>query len=176
MRRSREARARTRDTRRAGASAYVPEGFLLEGVLEGRGRLVVAGTVVGEVRVAGEVEVLGSGRIEGPVRAKRVRIAGRVEGDVHAAERIEVLGEGQVGGRMEAPRVRLSEASVRPAASTEEVHLPLEDAAERASDGEAPHGASAPEGLPDIESPEPLPPLAMPKMGRTRVRARRLGG
>ncbi len=190
MRRSGASKKRGRGIGRGGPLAYVPGGFLLTGVLEGVGRLVVAGTIEGEVRVEGEVEVLAGGRVTGPVRASRVRVAGLVDGDVLAAERIEVLGEGRVNGRMEAPRVRRDASVASSPASSEAVPAPAGEPPRQfprpSSRRQAPSHASvdAPPPASDSDTAgsssdarfDPLPPLAMPRVGRARAKARRLGG
>ncbi|MCZ7650936.1 MAG: polymer-forming cytoskeletal protein [Thermoanaerobaculia bacterium] len=92
-----------------GEATLVAVGTRIEGVLRGTTEVILAGEVVGEVRLDGSLIVGTSGRIVGPVSARRVRIAGQVEGEVRGGERVELLAGGSVEGNVTAPRVVVEE-------------------------------------------------------------------
>jgi cytoskeletal protein CcmA (bactofilin family) len=92
-----------------GEATLVAVGTRIEGLLAGTTEVILAGEVAGEVRLEGALTVATSGRVTGPVSARRVRIAGRVGGDVRGAERVELLAGGSVEGTIMAPRVVVEE-------------------------------------------------------------------
>lgn len=92
-----------------GEATLVAVGTRIEGLLTGTTEVILAGEVAGEVRLEGALTVATSGRVTGPVSARRVQIAGRVGGDVRGAERVELLAGGSVEGTVTAPRVVVEE-------------------------------------------------------------------
>jgi cytoskeletal protein CcmA (bactofilin family) len=85
------------------SGTHVARGTRIEGTVSGATPLSVDGELHGEVRVDATVTIGTDGSIEGPVRARRLRVAGRQLGDVTADERVEIAATGSLEGNVATP-------------------------------------------------------------------------
>lgn len=97
----------------AGAStASVGATVTIRGDISGKGDVIVSGTIEGTVDLAHNfVSVEESGRVQGSIVAKRIRISGEVVGDVEALEKITISASGKVQGTIVAPRVEVEDGA-----------------------------------------------------------------
>lgn len=75
-------------------TTIVAKDTTISGVLHGKGNVLVAGTVVGGIKLDGAVTVARSGMVKGPIEAETADISGCVEGDIVAKTclRLEMTG------------------------------------------------------------------------------------
>ena len=97
----------------AGAStASVDATIIIKGDISGKGDLIVSGTIEGTVDLAHNfVSVEESGRVQGSIVAKRVRISGKVVGDVEALEKLTISASGKAQGTIAAPRIEVEDGA-----------------------------------------------------------------
>lgn len=80
----------------------------IEGELTGTGDVPVSGTVEGTVEVAANrVTVEGTGRVEGRIVDRQVRVKGEVDGDIEALDTLGIDSTGTVRGTIVAPRIEI---------------------------------------------------------------------
>lgn len=92
-------------------TSLLPEGLSLDGSIEGRGDLVIAGTVEGPVDLEGELTIEATGRVEGPVHVTALVVRGTLVGACQAKESIQVDASATVVGDAKAPRVRIADGA-----------------------------------------------------------------
>jgi cytoskeletal protein CcmA (bactofilin family) len=78
--------------------SLVAADITIEGKIEGRGSVRIAGKFKGDVNVQGDLTVETGAKLTGSVRANRVTIAGELEGNVEGAAVIDLLASGIVTG------------------------------------------------------------------------------
>ena len=88
-------------------ASVIPSGVTLDGEIEGQGDLVIFGHVTGPIRLDGALVIEGSGRVDGPVRARSISIHGTLLGDAFAGRLVRVDAKGKVVGDLSAPRVNV---------------------------------------------------------------------
>lgn len=117
-------RQRGRETRRGGAAAaperssqsnvltFLAPGVRVEGTIVTSAPLRVDGFLKGEIQADGEVTIGESGRVEGPVRGKRILVAGIIEGAVDATGELRILPTGQLIGNVRTPNLVVEEGAL----------------------------------------------------------------
>lgn len=115
---------RGRDARRSGAASvserssqsnvltFLAPGVRVEGTIVTSAPLRVDGYLKGEIQADGEVTIGESGRVEGPVRGKRVLVAGIIEGAVDATGELRILPTGQLIGNVRTPNLVVEEGAL----------------------------------------------------------------
>ena len=94
------------------STATVGATVTIRGDILGKGDVIVSGTVEGTVDQAYNlVSVEETGRVQGSIVAKRVRIKGEVVGDVEALEKITISATGRVQGTIIAKRVEVEDGA-----------------------------------------------------------------
>lgn len=84
----------------------------IEGRIEGKGHVLVSGTVIGDAEVDGAVTLAEGGHWEGHIRAGNVIVAGTLKGEISAGECLEITARARIEGRISAGRVAMAEGSV----------------------------------------------------------------
>lgn len=80
----------------------------IEGEVTGTGDVPVSGTVEGTVDVAANrVTVEGTGRVQGRIVGRQVRVKGEVHGDIEALDTLGIDSTGTVRGTIVAPRIEI---------------------------------------------------------------------
>lgn len=79
--------------------SIIDEGFIIEGAVEGKGRLIVKGLVKGAI-TGDDVVVAQEGAVYAEARAKSMTIGGFFEGDVEVDGELIVLSTGKCNGRV----------------------------------------------------------------------------
>lgn len=92
-------------------TSVLPAGLHLEGTIDGKGDLLIAGTVTGPVTVEGSLVIEDGGRVEGDVRAESLVVRGVLAGSAEARETIRVEPSAVVVGDATAPRVSIQEGA-----------------------------------------------------------------
>lgn len=88
-------------------TSIIPAGVTLEGEIEGRGDLVVAGIVEGPIDIEGTLLIEEGAQVRGDVSATSVRVCGVVAGTVSATETVVVEPSAIVVGDARAARVQI---------------------------------------------------------------------
>jgi len=63
----------------------------VEGKIEGKGHVRIAGRFKGDVNIEGNLSVDKGARLNGSLRARQVSLAGELEGNIESAQTIELL-------------------------------------------------------------------------------------
>jgi len=63
----------------------------IEGKIEGKGNVRVAGRLEGDLNIQGDLIVNQGAQINGTLRARQVTLAGKLEGNIESAEKVELL-------------------------------------------------------------------------------------
>jgi cytoskeletal protein CcmA (bactofilin family) len=84
----------------------------IEGRIEGKGHVLVSGTVIGDADVEGAVTLAEGGRWEGQIRAADVVVAGELKGEINATDCLEITARAKIEGRISAGRIAMAEGSV----------------------------------------------------------------
>jgi len=63
----------------------------VEGKIEGKGHVRIAGRFKGEVNIEGNLSVDKGAKLNGSLRARKVSLAGELEGNIESAQAIELL-------------------------------------------------------------------------------------
>lgn len=91
---------------------FLAPGVRVEGTIVTSAPLRVDGFVKGEIQGDGEVTIGESGRVEGPVRGKRILVAGIIEGAVDATGELRILPTGQLIGNVRTPNLVVEEGAL----------------------------------------------------------------
>lgn len=83
----------------------------IEGKIQGRGNVRIAGSFTGDINVQGEVSIEPGARITGGLRGETVRVGGEVHGNVEATSRVELLESGILIGDLKAPSLTVAAGS-----------------------------------------------------------------
>jgi cytoskeletal protein CcmA (bactofilin family) len=70
----------------------------LKGSLKNQGSIVINGTVIGDVTSGATVVISETGRVQGPIIAKRIEVAGTVIGSLRGEQLIDLLPKSIVQG------------------------------------------------------------------------------
>jgi len=96
----------------AQGSTTIGGSAVFKGEFEGSEDIEIAGTVEGTIRFPNNtVTVSRSGKVEGDIYAKVIRIEGTLTGDLYGGERVNVQQSGDVRGNITAPRVCLEDGA-----------------------------------------------------------------
>ncbi len=96
---------------RPATSTHVAAGTEIEGKITGGTDVVIDGRFLGSIEVGSSVVVGNSGRVEGGIFGRVVRVSGAVNGDIRGGERVEIMATGRVEGDVVAPRVVIAEGA-----------------------------------------------------------------
>ena len=83
----------------------------IEGKIEGRGPVRIAGRFKGDVHVEGDLTIDSGARLTGGVQARTVVIGGEVEGNITDATRVELLATGVLTGDLKAGSLTVAAGS-----------------------------------------------------------------
>lgn len=83
----------------------------IEGKIQGRGNVRIAGSFTGDVNVQGELTIEPGARITGGLRGETVRVGGEVQGNVEATSRVELLESGILIGDLKARSMTVAAGS-----------------------------------------------------------------
>lgn len=79
--------------------SIIDKGFTVEGTVAGTGRLVIKGTVKGEVN-GDNVVIAEEGRVEAGARCAEMTIGGRFNGQVDVSKTLVILSTGACSGQV----------------------------------------------------------------------------
>jgi len=63
----------------------------VEGKIEGKGNVRIAGRMEGDINIQGNLTVNEEAQLNGTLRARQVTLAGKLEGNIESAEKVELL-------------------------------------------------------------------------------------
>jgi len=63
----------------------------VEGKIEGKGNVRIAGRLEGDINIQGDLTVNEEAQLNGTLRARQVTLAGKLEGNIESAEKVELL-------------------------------------------------------------------------------------
>ena len=86
---------------------FIGEDLILEGTVHSRNKLVIHGTIKGEISGEDEITVGKSGKVQGSISGGLVTVAGKVEGDVNIKDHLEIAPTGNVEGEIRVPPGKL---------------------------------------------------------------------
>jgi cytoskeletal protein CcmA (bactofilin family) len=85
---------------------------VIEGNIKAKEHLVINGTIIGSVEIKGFKLFLGpSGRLEGEVHAKDVRIRGHMKGDIKATGIVQITKEANYSGKIESKGISVEQGA-----------------------------------------------------------------
>ncbi len=84
-------------------------GCVIRGEISATTPLRIAGEALAATIEADVMQVEPSGRVEGSVKARVLRVEGTIHGDCRCSERIEITGTGEVVGDVDSPRLVIAE-------------------------------------------------------------------
>ena len=94
------------------STATVGATIKIKGDISGKEDIFVNGSIEGTVDLANnDATVENSGRVQGSIMAKQVRIKGEVIGDIEAREKITIYATGTVQGTIISPRVEVEDGA-----------------------------------------------------------------
>jgi len=100
-------RARTREAK----ESVIAADLTIEGKIEGRGHVRMAGRFKGDVNVDGDLTIDPGAKITGSVRARTVTVGGELDGNIDAASRVELLSTGVLNGDLKAASLTVAAGS-----------------------------------------------------------------
>ena len=86
---------------------YLGDDLYVEGIIHSQEKMVVSGTVDGNVFCDKEIVVSETGHVKGRIEGKIVLVAGKINGDVLAHERLEVNAAAKIQGEVQVPSGKL---------------------------------------------------------------------
>ena len=86
---------------------FLGEDIYVEGIIHSQEKMVVSGTVDGNVFCDNEIVVSETGHVKGRIEGKIVLVAGKINGDVLAHERLEVNAAAKIQGEVHVPSGKL---------------------------------------------------------------------
>ena len=107
----------------ADASARVGTGTRVQGIIRGKGNLLLEGAVDGQVVLDDDVTVAPSARVDGEIKARAVDVAGWIQGRVETG-RLDVRGPAVVAAELTATTVAVEEGAVLQGYLRMELDLP----------------------------------------------------
>lgn len=100
-----------RPAAREAKESLIAADLAIEGKIEGKGHIRLAGRFKGDVHVQGDLTIEQGAKLTGGVRARKVVVAGELEGNIEAAERVELLESGVMVGDLKAGTVIVAAGS-----------------------------------------------------------------
>ena len=86
---------------------FIGEDLILEGTVHSRNKLVIHGTIKGEISGDEEITIGKSGKVVGSISGGLVTVAGNVDGDVNIEDHLEIAPTGNVQGEIHVPAGKL---------------------------------------------------------------------
>ena len=86
---------------------FLGEDIYVEGIIHSQEKMVVSGTVDGNVFCDKEIVVSETGHVKGRLEGKIILVAGKINGDVLAHERLEVNAAAKIQGEVHVPSGKL---------------------------------------------------------------------
>lgn len=93
-----------------GGTHFGPQ-ITIEGTVTGSERVLIEGTVKGNINLTSDLHVGRQARVEATVHAKNVVVEGKVTGDISADERVELVTTATVDGNIKAPKIVVAEGA-----------------------------------------------------------------
>jgi cytoskeletal protein CcmA (bactofilin family) len=90
---------------------FIGPNITIEGTVSGSERLVVEGTVKGQINITADLLVGTKARVEATVHACNVTVEGKLNGDVSADDRVELVASATVDGNIKAPKIIVAEGA-----------------------------------------------------------------
>jgi cytoskeletal protein CcmA (bactofilin family) len=90
---------------------FIGPNVTIEGTISGSERVVVEGTVRGQINIAADLLVGTKARIEATVHARNVTVEGKLNGDISADDRVELVASATVDGNIKAPKIIVAEGA-----------------------------------------------------------------
>lgn len=91
--------------------SVIAPGLTIEGKIEGKGDVRIAGCFKGDIHVEGNVTVQHGAHITGNILAKNIVVRGEVEGDIHATSQVEFTDFGVLNGDLKASLLTVAAGS-----------------------------------------------------------------
>ena len=91
---------------------YVPLKTTINGNVNSAVNAVIAGTIVGDVKIEADLIILKNGTIQGTVRANNVVVKGKVFGDIHCEGKVNIHANAEVQGNIFATESIIDKGSV----------------------------------------------------------------
>ena len=86
---------------------FIGEDLILEGTVHSHNKLVIHGTIKGEISGDDEITIGKSGKVVGSISGGLVTVAGNVDGDVNIEDHLEIAPTGNVHGEIHVPAGKL---------------------------------------------------------------------
>jgi len=83
----------------------------VEGKIEGKGNVRIAGRMAGDVNIQGNLVVNEQAQLSGTLRAHQVTLAGKLEGNIDSAEKVELLQTAVLIGDLKTGTLTIAEGS-----------------------------------------------------------------
>jgi len=71
--------------------SLIASDLTVEGKIEGKGNLRIAGRLEGDINIQGDLFVNEQAQLNGTLRARQVTLAGKLDGHIESAEKVELL-------------------------------------------------------------------------------------
>lgn len=94
------------------SETIIGSGVTVEGTITGNDRLLVTGTVKGEIDMNSVVTIDTDGEVDGPVAALEVVVMGTVNGSVSGSRKVDIRPNANVEGDVRTARILISEGAV----------------------------------------------------------------
>lgn len=101
---------RSTNTAQPGGTFIGPD-ITIEGTVSGSERVVVEGTVRGQINITADLLVGTKARVEATVHARNVTVEGKLNGDISADDRVELVASATVDGNIKAPKIIVAEGA-----------------------------------------------------------------
>ena len=72
------------------SESLIASGLTIEGKINGKGNIRVAGKFKGDIQVEGDLHIDSSARVEGQVKAGEVCVIGELQGNIESAKHVEL--------------------------------------------------------------------------------------
>lgn len=82
--------------------SLIAPGLTIEGKINGKGHVRVAGKFKGDIQVDGNLHIDADAKVEGQVKANEVIISGELQGNIESAKHVELRQGGAINGDVKA--------------------------------------------------------------------------
>jgi len=82
--------------------SLIAPGLTIEGKINGKGHVRVAGKFKGDIQVEGNLHIDADAKVEGQVKANEVVISGELQGNIESAKHVELRQGGAINGDVKA--------------------------------------------------------------------------
>lgn len=90
---------------------FIGANVTIEGTVSGSERMVVEGTMRGQINLSADLVVGTKARVEATVHARNVTVEGKLNGDISADDRVELVASATVDGNIKAPKIVVAEGA-----------------------------------------------------------------